>query len=231
MSQYIGRNALADMFQPKGRTMREAKVSVTDSELDAMGIEGLLSLSREAGIHHLKELACHGTGAIVQVEVESRYDEERLAELTCVEKWEHVAETEVGHLYVIAFTAPKLPESLADEVNDLIGTCNPELGENSASMSLVGPHKSISATIDEYKAAGVSPELQKLGSYNGQRKPTDAMTDRQQEVIQTAFDMGYYDVPRSISTKEVATELGLDASTVAEHLQRAERNVLGQILQ
>lgn len=211
--------------------MREATVSVTESDLDKMGLEGLLSLSRDAGINHLKELACHGTGAIVQVEVESRYDEERLAELTCVDMWEHVAETEDGHLYVIAFTAPELPESLADEVNDLIGTCNPELGENSASMSLVGAHESISSIVEVYEAAGVSPELQKLGSYTGQGKPTDAMTDRQQEVIQTAFDMGYYEVPRAVSTQEVATELGLDASTVAEHLQRAERNILGQVLQ
>lgn len=211
--------------------MREATVSITESELDAMGLKGLLSLSREAGVLHLKALACHGTGAIVQVEVKSRYDEKRLAELTCVDTWEHVAETEDGHLYVIAFTAPELPESLADEVNDLIGTCNPALDENSASMSLVGAHESISSTIDEYEAAGVSPELQKLGSYTGQGTPTDAMTDRQQEVIQTAFDSGYYEVPRAVSTQEVATELGLDASTVAEHLQRAERNVLGQILQ
>ncbi len=211
--------------------MREANVTVGDTEFDAMGIEKLISLGRDAGIRNLDELTCHGNGAIVQVEVESRYDEEQLTALACVDEWEHVAETDGGHLYVIAFTAPELPDSLAEQAADLIGTCDPVLGDENATMSLVGPHEAISDTIDEYKAAGVSPDLRRLRSYDGQTEPADALTDRQREVIQTAFDMGYYEVPREVSTEQVAAELGLDSSTVSEHLQRAERNVLRRVLE
>jgi len=39
-----------------------------------------------------------------------------------------------------------------------------------------------------------------------------------------------YEVPRGASTDDVAEAVGLDPSTVAEHLQRAERNLLGQLL-
>jgi len=42
--------------------------------------------------------------------------------------------------------------------------------------------------------------------------------------------MGYYEVPKQVSSEEIAAELDLDPSTVAEHLQRAERNLLGQLL-
>jgi hypothetical protein len=199
--------------------MREANVTVSDSEFDAMGIEELIALGRDAGMRDL------------QVEVESQYDEERLTALSCVDEWEHVSATDGGHLYVIAFTAPELPDSLAEQAEDLIGTCDPELDEGSASMSLVGPQESISGTIREYEAAGVSPDLRKLGSYDGHDDPVDALTDRQREVLQTAFDMGYYEVPREVSTEGVAAELDLDPSTVTEHLQRAERNVLSRILE
>lgn len=211
--------------------MREANITLGDAGLDAMGIEELVSLGRDAGIRDFEELACHGTGAIVRVEVENRYDEGRLSELECVDRWERVAETDGGHLYIVAFTATELPESLAEEAADLIGTCDPELDEGGATMSLVGPQETISGTIGEYEAAGVSPDLRKLGSYEGREEPTDALTDRQEEVIRTAFDMGYYEVPREVSTREVAAELDLDASTVAEHLQRAERNVLSRVLE
>lgn len=210
--------------------MREANVSVSTAEFEAMGIEELIDLGREAGIRDFEELACHGTGAIVQVEVETRYDEDRLTALEYVDQWEHVSETDDGHLYVIAFTAPELPEQLADEADELIGTCEPELGDRTATMSLVGPQESISRTIREYETAGVSPNLEKLGSYDGGSQPLDELTDRQREVIQTAYDMGFYEVPREVSTEDVAEELALDPSTVAEHLQRAERNMLGQFL-
>ncbi|AUX07831.1 bacterio-opsin activator HTH domain-containing protein [Halalkaliarchaeum desulfuricum] len=211
--------------------MREANVSVSDGEFEAMGIGELIALGREAGIREFEELACRGTGAIVQVVVESRYDEERLAELSCVDDWEYVSETDDGHLYVIEFTAPELPESLASAAEDLIGTCDPELSAEETTMSLVGSQESISGTIREYEAAGVSPDLRKLGSYEGTDNPGDTLTDRQHEVIQTAYDMGFYEVPREASTDDVAAELDLDPSTVAEHLQRAERNVLSEILE
>ncbi|MDR5671673.1 Transcriptional regulator, contains HTH domain [Halalkaliarchaeum sp. AArc-CO] len=196
-----------------------------------MGIGELIALGREAGIRKFEELACRGTGGIVQVTVESRYDETRLQDLSCVDEWEHVSETDGGHLYVIEFTAPELPESLAEEAADLIGTCDPELSDREATMSLVGSQESISGTIREYEAAGVSPDLRKLGTYDGPNDPVDALTDRQREVIETAYEMGFYEVPREASTDEVAAQLDLDPSTVAEHLQRAERNVLGEVLE
>ena len=97
-------------------------------------------------------------------------------------------------------------------------------------MSLVGPQETISSTIREFETAGVSPDLRKLGTYEGRTRPLDNLTDRQREVLQTAYDMGYYDVPRDAATDNIASELDLDPSTVAEHLQRAERNVFDRLL-
>lgn len=210
--------------------MREANVSVDASGFEAMGIEELVSLGREAGIRNVEELDCRGTGALVQVAVESRFDESRLSALEYVDRWEHVARTDDGHLYVVSFTAPGLPPELAEEAEDLLGTCDPDLGERDATMSLVGPQGTISRAIGEYEAVGAAPELRRLGPYAGRKRLLDELTDRQREVLRTAFNMGYYEVPREVSTAEVAAELDLDPSTVAEHIQRAERNVFTQLL-
>jgi len=93
-------------------------------------------------------------------------------------------------------------------------------------MSLVGPQRAIVRVIEGYETAGISPELQRLGSYRGHERPLDALTERQREVLRTAYEMGYCDVPRGASSEEVAAELDVGASTVAEPLQRAERNLL-----
>lgn len=84
--------------------------------------------------------------------------------------------------------------------------------------------------IKDLKATGFEPTLQKIQSYRIKNKPLDSLTNRQREVLEIAFDHGYYDVPRSTSTKELAADLGLDDSTVSEHLQRAERNLLSTVL-
>lgn len=210
--------------------MREARVTIDDSEFETMGIEGLVSLCREAGIENFEELVCRGTGAVVQVEVETPIDEERLSSLECVDQWEHVAELDDTQIYVVAFTAPELPDDLADEMDDLVGTCDPIVSDRGATMSFVGPQEAISGTVSEYETAGVSPDLRKLNMYEGRERPIDELTDRQREVIQTAYDRGYYEVPRGATTADIATELDVDPSTVAEHLQRAERNLLSHHL-
>lgn len=206
--------------------MREAHVTFDRSAFETMGLEELVSLSREAGIREFEELACHGNGAIVRVTAERRMDESRLSSLESVDQWEHVPQPGEEHLYVIEFTAPELPEALGDASEELLGTCDPEVSDCCVSMSLVGPQESISETVREYETAGVSPDLRKLGTYEGGDDPLDGLTERQREVVATAYEMGYYEVPRDVSTDEVAAELDLDPSTVTEHLQRAERNLL-----
>lgn len=206
--------------------MREALVRLDESEFAALGIDELVSLCRAAGTREFEELACHGDSAVVQVAVERRLDEERLADLAYVERWERVSDSADTHLYVVAFSAPELSERLADRADDLVGTGDPEVDDRGATMSLVGPQQAIADTISEYENDGVTPALERLGEYGGPERPLDELTDRQREVLQTAFEMGYYKVPRDVSTGDVAAELALDPSTVAEHLQRAERNLL-----
>lgn len=137
--------------------MREAEIGVTDAELAAMGVEELLSLTREAGLLAVEELACRGNGAVLQVEVETRIDEERLSTLNCVDEWDRVAERDDSWLYVVSFTAPDLPASLEETAADLVGTCDPDVGDRGATMSLVGPREAISARIRGYERVSPRP--------------------------------------------------------------------------
>lgn len=206
--------------------MREALVSIGDGGFEELGIGELVALSRRAGIRDFEELACHGDSSVIQVEVDQHIDEDRLDSLEYVEEWERIPTSGDSHLYVVAFYAPELSDEIAEEVADLVGTCNPDLTDSGATMSLVGPQDAISGTLGEYRREGVSPDLRKLGEYEGRTHPLDELTDRQREVVRTAYEMGYYEVPREISTEDIAAELDIDPSTVAEHLQRAERNLV-----
>lgn len=207
-------------------TMREAHVTFDESGYEAMGLEGLVSVSREAGIRSFEELACHGNGAVVQVIVHDQMDEDRLSELESVDQWEYVPQPGGSHLYVIEFTAPGLPESLGETADELVGDCAPKVSDCCVDLSLAGPQEAIAEAISKYEAAGASPALRKLGTYQGGEDPLAGLTDRQREVVRVAYEMGYYEVPREVTTEEIASELDLDSSTVTEHLQRAERNLL-----
>ncbi|MGA9399626.1 helix-turn-helix domain-containing protein [Haladaptatus sp.] len=48
------------------------------------------------------------------------------------------------------------------------------------------------------------------------------MTDRQQEILDIAMELGYYENPRRATHGEIAERVGIDASTVSEHMRKIE---------
>ena len=56
------------------------------------------------------------------------------------------------------------------------------------------------------------------------------LTLRQRQMLLTAYALGYYDVPRRISSDDLSRHLNVDKSTIVEHLRKAERKLIGSII-
>ena len=56
------------------------------------------------------------------------------------------------------------------------------------------------------------------------------LTVKQRQALLTAFALGYYDVPRRISSEELSHHLHADKSTIVEHLRKAERKLIDRII-
>jgi predicted DNA binding protein len=56
------------------------------------------------------------------------------------------------------------------------------------------------------------------------------LTPRQKQMLLTAYALGYYDVPRRISSDDLSRHLNVDKSTIVEHLRKAERKLIGSII-
>lgn len=61
----------------------------------------------------------------------------------------------------------------------------------------------------------------------GQR--VEKLTERQQDVMETAFRAGYYQWPRDSTAEEIAEMLGIAAPTLHAHLRKAENRLLGHL--
>lgn len=55
------------------------------------------------------------------------------------------------------------------------------------------------------------------------------LTDRQREVLERAYDMGYFEHPREASAGDVASALEIATSTFTEHLAASQRKLLDEI--
>lgn len=78
---------------------------------------------------------------------------------------------------------------------------------------------------------GIRLKLLKTGTYEPDTgRLFSQLTDRQQEILQTAVDMGYYSVPRQVTHEDIGEELGCTGGTVGGHLRKIEAKILTQIV-
>jgi predicted DNA binding protein len=76
----------------------------------------------------------------------------------------------------------------------------------------------------------VDRTVERVGEFDRHRSPAAALTSRQRDVVETAVELGYYDVPREATLEEVAAELDVAASTVSDHLRKAEAEVMTSLV-
>lgn len=57
------------------------------------------------------------------------------------------------------------------------------------------------------------------------------LSDRQEEAVISAWEEGYYAIPRETTTEELATALDIDRRTFEEHLRIAENKLVGTLVE
>ncbi len=60
--------------------------------------------------------------------------------------------------------------------------------------------------------------------------PVARLTEKQREVLTKAYELGYYDRPRRISSEQLARRLNLAKSTLVAHRRKAERRLVAEVL-
>ncbi len=56
------------------------------------------------------------------------------------------------------------------------------------------------------------------------------LTDKQKKVVILAKKLGYFEIPRRVSSEKLAEILGVSQSAVLEHLRKAERSIFDNLL-
>ncbi len=71
-----------------------------------------------------------------------------------------------------------------------------------------------------------------MGTPRGKEKtPLSALTEKQRAVLRTAYELGYYEIPRKIRTEELARMFNVDKGTFNDQLRRAEKHVFDNVFQ
>jgi predicted DNA binding protein len=102
-------------------------------------------------------------------------------------------------------------------------------GDGRLRVAVIGEDDVVQRAITEIPDE-VDIELERLSDYEPElRELSSLLTERQQEILDTAVEVGYYQVPREATHEDIADELDIATTTVGEHLRKIEARLLSEL--
>ncbi|GAB3698130.1 helix-turn-helix domain-containing protein [Halorubrum pallidum] len=102
-----------------------------------------------------------------------------------------------------------------------------DIEDGVAEVEVTGEHERVAELGRSLRELGLEFDVERVRQHV---TPGRTLTDRQRELLFTAVDLGYYEVPRRTTLTEVADHVGIAKSTCSETLQRVERTVIGEFV-
>jgi predicted DNA binding protein len=102
-----------------------------------------------------------------------------------------------------------------------------EIRDDKVKIGFVGNSSQISKFLEKMERARVKYKVLALSDAKfSADSPLSKLTDKQKTILLSAYNLGYYDIPRRFDSEQLAKKLNLGRSTVAEHLRKAENRLI-----
>ncbi|WP_231187204.1 helix-turn-helix domain-containing protein [Haladaptatus sp. DYF46] len=97
------------------------------------------------------------------------------------------------------------------------------VSEDEIRMTMIGETNEILQRALAEIPDEIDITVERIGAYSaGTNDLSGLLTDRQREILEIAMELGYYENPRRTTHSEIAKRVGIDASTVSEHMRKIE---------
>ncbi len=141
-------------------------------------------------------------------------------------------EGEIGTYFIKATTKQKLTEKEQSELGNFPYISSPlEFKDGKVKHIFIGNSKQIKKYLENLEKSPVHYKVVSIMDARfPPRSPLARLTEKQREVLLSAYKFGYYDLPRRIGSEELAKKFGLVKSTFVAHRRKAERRLLKEML-
>jgi hypothetical protein len=98
-------------------------------------------------------------------------------------------------------------------------------------VTFIGNIHQIKQTLSTLESNSIRHKILSLTDAKfAPNSPLNVLTEKQRRILIAAYKLGYYNLPRTISSRQLSEKLGLHKSALATHIRKAELRLLAAIL-
>jgi predicted DNA binding protein len=135
------------------------------------------------------------------------------------------------HTCLIRYTEPEETKGQFQESDlGLIHTIPTIVSAEKFTISMMGERKNLSDFIEMMRMVGT---IRKMAFRRAAYQKADiltVLTEKQRAVMLAAFQNGYYDYPKKISSKQLCEKVSISKPTLLQHMRKAEGRILKEIM-
>ncbi|WP_424009164.1 helix-turn-helix domain-containing protein [Haloferax denitrificans] len=218
---------------------RMGLIAEFDIDCDALPLTGVAAAVPEATLA-LELQYNHGERPMFVVTVtggSTRALERAMDDASDVAGWTRIGESGETRRYQ-AVPGLSFEEQLGDSLDDLAGLESLATADAIIERIEVRPagwrqtgwfaDRDVFGRFASFWRRNAGFDLRRLARDGDPEPPGEGLTDRQDEALRTAYELGYFDIPRGATLREVADELGITASSASERLRRAQTRLIAE---
>lgn len=97
-------------------------------------------------------------------------------------------------------------------------------------LTLLGSEKQLKLAVEKLKQIQLHFNVMSLTDARfASDSPLSTLTEKQKRVLTTAYELGYYDLPRKIDSEQLAKRLNIRRATLIVHRRKAEKRLLSKM--
>jgi predicted DNA binding protein len=135
------------------------------------------------------------------------------------------------HTCLIRYTEPEETKGQFQESDlGLVHTIPTIITPEKFTISMMGERKNLADFVEMIRNAGT---IRKMAFRRAAYQKADILailTDKQREVMVAAFQNGYYDYPKKISSERLCRKVSISKPTLLQHMRKAEGRILKEIM-
>ena len=106
-----------------------------------------------------------------------------------------------------------------------------ELQDGKLKAAFIGGPRQIGSFLKRLDEMKVRRKIMLLGDARfSPDSPLYALTEKQRQILMSAFRLGYFEIPRRTNLAKLSHQLNIGRSTINEHLRKAESRLVSQLL-